>query len=118
MTTAAYIQEWRRQNPEKTKAYDRKRAGNPKRVGYFKKRRKRLGRQLVKKRDEWYAKHPLAKKAHAAVYAAVKSGKLVKPKNCQGCGKEKPLHAHHVNYLVPLDVMWLCFSCHRLEHLK
>jgi hypothetical protein len=28
------------------------------------------------------------------------------------------LHAHHDDYSRPLDVVWLCPSCHRQHHVK
>lgn len=57
--------------------------------------------------------------AHQQVWAAVKSGRLIKPKNCERCGKvttSRSLHAHHCDYNKPLDVMWLCASCHDEWH--
>lgn len=31
------------------------------------------------------------------------------------CGRT-PTHAHHEDYTRPLDVVWLCASCHRHRH--
>lgn len=50
-------------------------------------------------------------------------------KACKGCGNRKPLsefyrvcgsrnaQAHHDDYSRPLDVTWLCPSCHAAEHV-
>lgn len=50
--------------------------------------------------------------AYTMVYQAIKNGKLVKPKNCQICKKEKELQAHHADYSKPLDVIFCCGKCH------
>ena len=61
----------------------------------------------------WYKAHPQAKHAHNAARA------LERPVVCKGCGiPTKNLHAHHVNYSKPLQVKWLCISCHRLQHTQ
>ena len=55
--------------------------------------------------------------AHARVYRAVKKGLLVKPLFCPNCTRSGcRIEAHHDNYDLPLDVRWLCSSCHRLLH--
>lgn len=62
-------------------------------------------------------KTPISKLAQVKVKAAVDSGKLIKPDRCQKCGKSpKHLHAHHENYEKPLEVIWLCPLCHKIEH--
>jgi hypothetical protein len=66
---------------------------------------------------EWKKNHPEAYKAHITVYRALKSGKLVKPKTCADCLQERRLSAHHEDYTKPLEVDWLCSSCHKLRHL-
>lgn len=37
---------------------------------------------------------------------------------CQNCKSTKNIHAHHPDYSKPLDVVWLCAQCHKLEHMK
>lgn len=57
------------------------------------------------------------KPAHRKVRTALKNGSLVKSKSCQECNKVGYLHAHHHNgYDNPLDVIWLCPSCHAGRH--
>lgn len=63
---------------------------------------------------KWREKNPLKVAAHTIVNNAVRSGKITKLP-CSVCGKEKA-HAHHTDYYKPLDIVWLCSSCHRKHH--
>lgn len=41
-----------------------------------------------------------------------------KPTHCEKCGAEEyDIHAHHDDYAKPLDVRWLCRSCHIKHHI-
>lgn len=66
---------------------------------------------------EWQRNNPEKKKAHDKVFQAIKMGKIIKPISCSECLREKRLSAHHNNYSRPLDVLWLCSSCHKKKHL-
>jgi|WetSurMetagenome_2_1015567.scaffolds.fasta_scaffold110014_3 hypothetical protein len=52
--------------------------------------------------------------------AALKNGKLVKPKRCERCGKQrgKKIVGHHESYGPgeALNVTWLCTNCHAKVH--
>lgn len=40
-------------------------------------------------------------------------------KQCNRCNEEKPflkLEAHHCDYSLPLEVLWLCMPCHKEWH--
>jgi hypothetical protein len=55
--------------------------------------------------------------AHTLVKAAVRAGTLVRPARCEQCGKvQRGLHGHHEDYGKPLEVIWLCNTCHLLRH--
>lgn len=57
--------------------------------------------------------------AHNSVNNAVRDGRLPKPTNCEECGRSVPsrlLHGHHDDYYKPLDVRWMCATCHHAEH--
>jgi hypothetical protein len=59
------------------------------------------------------------KHARAAVASALLSGRLVRPENCERCGKETlDLQAHHWSYAREhrLEIEWLCGGCHKSEH--
>lgn len=55
---------------------------------------------------------------HFKVYHAIKKGRLIRPETCEKCNEKKQLHAHHEDYMKPLEVMWLCIKCHHLQHNK
>ena len=65
-------------------------------------------------------KHPEKTKARWLLNNAVNKGSIVKPTHCEACacGKELPLQAHHSDYDRPLEVTWLCQSCHVKLHMK
>lgn len=45
---------------------------------------------------------------------AYKNGLIQKPLFCEKCHEKKPLDKHHPDYNKPLEVMWLCRSCHKV----
>jgi hypothetical protein len=57
-----------------------------------------------------------ANQARYIVKKALNEGLIKKPSNCYGCGNEYDLEAHHKDYSKPLDVEWLCVSCHHSRH--
>jgi hypothetical protein len=67
--------------------------------------------------------------ARNTVNKAVAAGELTRPDSCERCGRVPerrrwdgstfyPLNGHHEDYSKPLDVIWLCASCHQLAHPK
>lgn len=63
---------------------------------------------------KWRVNNPEKYKAHVVVGNALRDGKLKKGK-CRGCGS-LDVHAHHEDYSRPLEVVWLCDSCHKNRH--
>jgi hypothetical protein len=55
-------------------------------------------------------------RARTALNQAVKRGEVVRPRVCSRCERAGRIVGHHVDYDRPLDVVWLCLSCHRAEH--
>lgn len=49
---------------------------------------------------------------------AIEEGHLVRPDQCEDCGGGGQILGHHDDYSKPLDVRWLCNSCHRKWHNK
>jgi len=56
------------------------------------------------------------RKARQVMNSAIRSGKLRRADACNRCGMIKKLTGHHYDYTKPLDVEWLCYSCHGKEH--
>ncbi len=51
---------------------------------------------------------------------ALKKGTLVRPTTCPECDVGdvpwRKMHAHHPDYRKPLEIYWLCFTCHLRVH--
>lgn len=73
-----------------------------------------------------YRPNPQHEEARTMVSVAVRKGELTRPESCQKCGKipgrdpgaGRHIEGHHRDYNKPLEVMWLCRSCHRREHAE
>ena len=62
-------------------------------------------------------KYPNKYRAHTLVNNCIRDGKLVK-KPCEVCGSVDQIHAHHDDYLEPLNIRWLCAAHHHQWHAK
>ena len=56
-------------------------------------------------------------RASTAVHKALREGELVRPSHCEEC-ETGHTHGHHDDYEKPLEVRWLCPSCHFTWHGK
>lgn len=75
----------------------------------------------------WRIREIIRETASKRLADALKDGSIVKPARCGRCGvkagppgaknRKTTLQGHHHDYCFPLQVMWLCCSCHRLEHV-
>lgn len=102
-TARAYQRRWLADNPERSAEYSRAyRARN------LKENRARV--------HAWERANPEKKRAHYKVRYALRIGKLKRPAHCSRCRKAVKVQAHHEDYNQPLQVKWLCASCHRLNH--
>lgn len=63
-------------------------------------------------RQRWEMRNPHKRRASMMVSAALKSGRLVRPMNCEKCGAAGRIEGHHDDYSKPLQVRWLCTKCH------
>lgn len=72
------------------------------------------GRRKPLSEHSVWVQTPEAKKASSKVSHEIAAGRLTRPSKCSQCDKDcKPVAAHH-DYSRPLDVRWLCPSCHSL----
>lgn len=61
--------------------------------------------------------------AAKVIASALAKGELTRPEHCESCGKHKSeqgncsINAHHDDYHKPLEVRWLCISCHKRWHV-
>jgi hypothetical protein len=55
--------------------------------------------------------------ARNKVHYHIKVGNMTRPTHCSKCKAECYPEAHHEDYSKPLDVTWLCNSCHIEVHL-
>lgn len=69
---------------------------------------------ILKKRNEYNIINRHKQRARSKVKYALKMGYLVKPNECESCCKVAFLEGHHKDYSKPLEVQWLCRSCHRM----
>ncbi len=114
------VNERAQREPEKIAAYERKRWERPARKkavrDSLKAARKKDPERFNKYSSDSIARYPERRKARRKLAYAVFVGKIKKPRSCPGCKKRKPVQAHHDDYSKPLDVRWLCTTCHGLEH--
>lgn len=86
----------------------------------------RASHDSADRRERWRARQPEKCQAHRAVEYFVRRLRrrgLPLP-NCESCGRTEAeakdvgqtIQAHHVDYAKPLDVVWLCASCHVRGH--
>ena len=66
----------------------------------------------------WQKAHPEAVKARWTLKYYIKRGIIDRPKSCSLCGRIDKIQAHHQDYSKPLEVIWLCASCHKKIHLE
>lgn len=111
-----YAKDYRKENLERVRSYDLKRARNPERIAAYKAYRKtKKGRQVKHKAvKKWSKNNPEKVAAQRKYRAAVASGKI-KKEPCFICFEEKA-EGHHPDYSKPLLVMWVCSPCHKMIH--
>lgn len=105
------VHAYRLANLQKVRDYDNLRAFQEKRVmarrAYAEANR---GAQRNKPVIEW------KRRANHKMGNAVRDKKLVKPTLCEACGRVERLDGHHYDYTKPLEVVWLCKTCHGQVH--
>ena len=105
-------------NIDRIREYDRIRGSLPHRVKAREEYQKTVrGRKASgRAKAKWSRNNPERRHAQAILGHRVRIGEIIKPEQCQRCGRIAKLHGHHHDYSKPLDVEWLCPICHRQEH--
>lgn len=114
----------RNDNIELIRAYDRDRPNKKERQQKSKEYRANMREQDPEKfdrifhglRKRYRENHKEKTKAEGIVNDAIRHGKLKRPDKCSRCGKTCEPQAHHPDYTKPLDIIWLCTTCHANEH--
>lgn len=57
-------------------------------------------------------------KARGLLNHKIRSKQIIRPELCEDCMQKTELHGHHHDYDKPLEVKWLCSSCHAKEHAR
>ena len=122
--------EWRVKNKEKYRAYrriyEKKYRQSEKHRSYarqymakwYEKNGYKYSQFTAEYHLKWRQDHPDGVQAHYLLNKAIRKGQIIKPLICQKCLLEKRLQAHHEDYKKPYHVLWLCGSCHRLQHTR
>lgn len=119
-----YKAEWQKKNKDLLNARQRKRYAkniekcrNEARKREVKRRMSEKYKEQKNKYDRWYRKvYPERARARDKVKYAVSTGKLIRSSECELCKKVAKTHGHHEDYSNPLDVIWLCPTCHLSYH--
>jgi ribosomal protein S27AE len=61
---------------------------------------------------------PAKAAAYRVFVKALKDKRLVRPAQCEDCGKGCTPNGHHDDYDQPLVVRWLCAKCHMQLHAR
>lgn len=90
---------------------------NNKRARKYRKteRGKQVYYEMMRKQDKKFKEKISARQK---VRWALINGKIKRPKICGECKQNKKLDAHHPRYCEPLNVKWMCRSCHVSLHRK
>lgn len=73
---------------------------------------------MTKGLAKYNAANPIKRKAQNTTNYATRSGRMERPDSCEECFGTGKIEAHHNDYALPLDVRWLCRSCHKAWHTE
>jgi transposase-like protein len=112
------VHKYRDVNIDRIKEYDKKRSMTPSRVKarqeYVKTESGKKSRQRAK---ENYKNHfPMKHAAHILFRNAVRDKKIIRADFCSICKSTYKVEGHHDDYTKPLEVRWMCESCHKKWH--
>ena len=106
----AINKKWQSENREKVKASNKK---------YYSENREKVNeyhRVYQREYQREYQQRPEEKvkiKARRKLNSAIRSGTIIRPTQCSSCNKSDcEIQAHHPDHKKPLEVEFLCKSCH------
>jgi len=97
--------EYRKKNVDRYRKHYRERSSLP--------HRKALSNRVG---FAYRTQYPERHHANISVRDAIRKQILVRPDNCERCGLECRVEGHHHDYAKPLNVIWVCNSCHKIIH--
>jgi len=111
---------WRENNPgaereSRKRRYQRNRDHEIKGIAKWKREHPERVAATAKR---YYERHSKKHEARRLVSEAIRDGVLVRPEACEICEGRDSIQAHHPDYDRPLDVEWLCLSCHTDTHAR
>jgi hypothetical protein len=110
---------WKAAHPDRIKLHaERFRARHPERVSANSKRWYEANREKTYESVKAWAERNLERvaivnRASARVHHALRTGRMIRPDACSACGKRCKPDGAHGDYSKPLEVRWLCRSCHQ-----
>ncbi len=121
--------DWKKEHPERMREYRKKnRKAHPEysrnyarnhpeeRAALARGYRRRDPERATRISSKWRSANAEKVGAHRAVWSALRSGTLDRPRRCAECGKVREVQAHHSDYSKKLAVRWLCKKCHEKAH--
>lgn len=72
----------------------------------------------IERSKKYIINNRLKTKARGKVFYATKTNTLIRPNKCSECLVKCKPEADHADYNKPLDVVWLCKSCHTIATIK
>lgn len=99
------------------KIRDRNRENESRRQKRREYKKTEAGKQAHKRAmDAYHKRYPMKYASHVITGNAIRDGKLIQASECSVCKSTEKIEGHHDDYTKPLEVRWLCESCHKEWH--
>jgi hypothetical protein len=112
----AQAKAWRERNHEERLEVERSCREKKDRSAYHKEYAAKNRGRIRENQKRYRDKNKLKTLAQAKLHYHKSVGNIEVPDCCEMCEKFKPVEAHHYEYSKPLDVTWLCVTCHNKVH--
>lgn len=101
-----------------TRLYQNRHRAEIKRYRTKYRKRAYVKRAELNRAGKYQEQNPEKAGAHMVVKGAIMIGILFAPAVCSWCWLSRKTDAHHEDYEKPLEVFWVCRSCHRKIHIN